>query len=216
MSKIVNAAKCKLGKLGIDKVNSVKYGISCNDLDIDTLQMLLWASNLHCANTKLLDRLTASILKYCKECKPKRYKEVKTTLNPDYSLWYTSPTYVACALAQLQQNGYTTYILNLCSNLNVIISQEKLCKDIIVLLAQSKVDCSVLARIDVEKVCKVNTPLLTALANNCNVKPTITTTTPDCNIPTNITQEQVCYTPEIELFHTQLCQDIVSKIIQYS
>ncbi len=186
MLKIVSVASCKLAEIAMDFYISKVYGINCKEDEklFFNISLLLWAYNNGCGDKCKLETAIAKLIGYCRNCKPKKYKEVIIIKNGDYTLWYESQEYLDCLAYELEHNGFITSIsnlTNLCGSLNVTINQEQLCQAITVQIAQSGINCNVLATVNMENICNLPTTVLTQLIQSCNSNP-------------QIIQEQLCNT----------------------
>lgn len=167
MEKIVSVSNCLLSNLGTQKYNYEIFGISCkDDLEANLISLMLWAKKLPCSNSALLNTQLSKLTKFCKNCKPKKYKQPTIKLNPDYTVWYNSQEYLDCLIFQLINEGY---VEDFCFKTKIALSVEDVCKDIAIALSSYKIDCNILSNIQVINNCKND---LNIFAETCN-KPII-------------------------------------------
>jgi hypothetical protein len=157
MDKMLSVSQCKLGKVAMDIYYESTYGIKCKHDISKYLHLFLWAyqnscidnTTRDCSGTPLcnLENILGKLTKHCKDCKPKRYKKPKIELNTDYTDWYNSDEYIDCLNWELINNGYIEPAIDLCKNLNIEISVEKLCKTIVTYLSVNKIQCELITNV---------------------------------------------------------------------
>ena len=200
MDKLLANAKCKLASQAFGTYYNNIYGLACDANNVEWLDLLLWAydSNCiskdidcnHCAGSDCIHcTLQSNIgkaVKYCKDCKPKKYMEPKVTPNPDYTEWYNSDEYIECLQIQLEESGYIEPMIDLCTNLNINITQEDACKMIVSHIAAQQVDCFMLTDLHIQQACST--------------------------IITELNVENLCATIDSEIYVENLCVTIPTNI----
>lgn len=154
-TNIIQVAECALGNNAANIINKLKYGIICkDDTDYNLLELLIFAAKSGCVEDLCnIENTIGKILKYCKDCKPKRYKEPIITYNTDYTCWYSSQEYLDCLEQQLITQGWIEPAINICNDLNIQIDINSLCTGLSLELSMMKIDCLSITNIDIEKAC---------------------------------------------------------------
>lgn len=154
-TNIIQVAECALGNNAANIINKLKYGIICkDDTDYNLLELLIFAAKSGCVEDLCnIENTIGKILKYCKDCKPKRYKEPIITYNTDYTCWYSSQEYLDCLEQQLIDQGWIEPAINICNDLNIHIDINSLCSGLGLELSMMKIDCLNITNIDIEKAC---------------------------------------------------------------
>ena len=199
MDKLLANAQCKLGNQTLNLYYENTYGILCNKDYNEWLPLFLWAYESgcldkpedcnHCQNDCIHCNLQTNIgktIKYCKDCKPKKYKKPIIVKNDDYTEWYNSPEYISCLQIELEENGYIEPMVDLCKNLNIDITSADACTVLATNLAAQQIDCFVLTDIHVAEACS--------------------------NILTTLTAETTCKTIEVEIQSDGLCKTFTTNI----
>jgi hypothetical protein len=158
MGKMESVASCKLGKYVMDKTYESLYGIKCKTKVgeySEYLSLFLWAyknscidnDTRDCSGTPLcnLENILGKLTQHCRDCKPKKYKKPITEINGDYSCWYSSDEYIDCLNWQLINEGYIEPAIDLCANLNIEISMEDLCKEIVTYITLNQTPLSLMS-----------------------------------------------------------------------
>jgi len=172
MDKILANGKCKLANQAFATYFEQIYGIRCTENNNEWLHLFLWAYESGCITTDTdCNHCTCSdcseclhcniqanigkIIKYCKDCKPKKYMTPIVTPNDDYTEWYESQEYLDCLQIELEENGWIEPMIDLCKNLHIDITAEQACKLVAAELAVQQVDCTMLTNIIVTHACNV-------------------------------------------------------------
>lgn len=173
INELLYLIDCKLGELATDFLYAKLYAIdSCNEIK-STMNLLInykkilldIIKNRHSADNMIYSinypticgicekyiefviEKIKDLLKHCINCKGVKLTTLEiVTINPQ---WYNTQEYLDCLQIQLEEEGWIEPLIDLCQNLNIEISFEKLCKDIAVELSLQKVDCMNLSEIQI-------------------------------------------------------------------
>ncbi|HMT03385.1 MAG TPA: hypothetical protein PKD00_08795 [Burkholderiales bacterium] len=161
MDKMLSVSQCKLGEVAMDQYYSATYGLTCKNNIDKYLSLFLWAyqnscvsnTGKDCSGTPLcnLENILGKLTKHCKDCKFKKYKKAIIEVNTDYACWYDSDEYMDCLNWELINNGYIEPAIDLCQNLEIEISIERLCKEIVTYISMNQIQLNTL---NVEKAVK--------------------------------------------------------------
>ena len=177
IEELIYHINCKLGELGTDLMYQKKYAIkSCDDIKlifselvnyrdlfldilknrnsseeeiIDIINLPMICNMCDITIEKMIER-TKDLLHDCLNCKGTILKLIDIEDSSFINEWYISPEYIECLQFELEENGWIDPLVDLCQNLNITISAEKLCKDIAIQLATIKVECMTISEINVQ------------------------------------------------------------------
>ena len=173
INELIYLIDCKLGELSTELLYEKLYAINgCDEIYMTFTQlnnykkMLLDIIKNRRSNDILINSINLpticnicekyiekviekikDLLRNCINCRGVQYKTLDVvSINPS---WYNTQEYIDCLQIQLIEEGWIDPLIDLCQNLNIQISLEKLCKSIAVELSIHKVDCMNLSEIQI-------------------------------------------------------------------
>lgn len=172
INQLLYQMECKLGDLGMDIVYEKKYGISnCKEIKMTFLEIYNYKKLLidiikyrkYSTDDDIIDSINMPLVcGICKTYIERIIERIKTLIgfcvncfNQDYTNliisesgtaddWYASSEYLECLEIELIENGWIDPLVDLCQNLNIEISVEKLCKAVSIQLALNKISCNMI------------------------------------------------------------------------
>ena len=176
INELIYLIDCKLGELGTSLMYEKKYGISdCQNIKllfselsaykellldilnnrnsgadiIDIINLPMICNMCEYSIEKMIERIK-DILMNCVNCKDIEYKLLEVLESSFANEWYTTPEYIECLQSELEDNGWIEPLIDLCQNMNISISAEKLCKAIAIEISATKESCMELSEISVQ------------------------------------------------------------------